>query len=177
MASPLRKTPSDFAYPTFQSSSVISFPCGVNQAMSLTSLPCRGRPWNQRRRWKMRCLLRRSTSMRVKSRSASSTFFQSYQEILLSWQSALLLLVCVRAPARLRVEVRASREPVGELAERRVLAAPVVAHRVAVLAVPFAPQRGEVADLVTALPDVPRLGDELHPADDGVLLDEIEEGR
>ena len=47
--------------------------------------------------------------------------------------------------------------------------------RVAVLAVPLRPQGGEVADLVAALADVPRLGDELHLADDRVLLDQVEE--
>ena len=34
----------------------------------------------------------------------------------------------------------------------------------------------EVADLVAALADVPRLGDQLHLADHRVLLDEVEEG-
>src|SRR5205823_11915295 len=53
----------------------------------------------------------------------------------------------VRAAAGLRVEVRAAREPVGKLAERRVLAAPIIAAGVAIFAVPLAPQRGEVADL------------------------------
>src|SRR5262249_61772184 len=33
----------------------------------------------------------------------------------------------------------------------------------------------KVADLVPALANVPRLGDELHAIDDGVLLDEVEE--
>jgi hypothetical protein len=35
----------------------------------------------------------------------------------------------------------------------------------------------EVAHLVAALADVPRLGDELDGPDDGVLLDDVEEGR
>jgi hypothetical protein len=60
------------------------------------------------------------------------------------------------------VEVRAAGEAGRELAERLWLAAPVVTHGVAVLAVPLRPQRGEVADLVAALADVPRLGDQLH---------------
>ena len=43
-------------------------------------------------------------------------------------------------------------------------AAPEVAHRVAVHAVPLGPEHREVADLVAAGPDVPRLGDQLHLA-------------
>ena len=58
------------------------------------------------------------------------------------------------------------------------MAAPEVPHRVAVAAVPFPPQRWEAADVVAVgLADVPGLGDELGPRDDGVLGDEIEEGR
>ena len=82
-----------------------------------------------------------------------------------------------RAAAVGLVEVGAAGEAVGELAERLVLAPPVVADGVAVLAVPLRPQRREVADLVAALADVPRLGDQLHLADDRVLLDEVEERR
>ncbi len=58
-----------------------------------------------------------------------------------------------------------------------MLAAPEVADRVAVLAVPLGPQRGEAADVVAALADVPGLGDELDLADDRVLLHEVEERR
>ena len=73
-----------------------------------------------------------------------------------------------------------SDEPVkraGELAEAARLAAPEVAHGVAVLAVPFRPQRREAADLVAALADVPGLGDQLDLADDRVLVDQVEERR
>ena len=66
-------------------------------------------------------------------------------------------------------------QPGGELRQGGRLAAPVVAHRVPVLAVPFCPQRREVADLVAALADVPRLGDQLHLGHHRVLLDEVEE--
>ena len=75
------------------------------------------------------------------------------------------------------VEVGAAREAVAELGERRRLAAPEVADRVAVAAVPLRPQRREVADLVAALADVPRLGDQLDLRHDGILLDEVEERR
>ena len=71
-----------------------------------------------------------------------------------------------------------SDEPVkrdGELAEAGRLAAPEVAHGVAVLAVPLRPQRREAADLVAALADVPRLGDQLDLADHRVLVDQVEE--
>jgi hypothetical protein len=48
---------------------------------------------------------------------------------------------------------------------------------VAVAAVPLRPQRGEAADLVAALADVPRLGDELDLADHRVLVHQVEERR
>ena len=57
------------------------------------------------------------------------------------------------------------------------LAAPEVAHGVAVAPVPLGPVGREVADLVAALAHVPGFGDELHGADDRVLLDDVEEGR
>ena len=57
------------------------------------------------------------------------------------------------------------------------LAAPEVADGVAVVAVPLGPLRREVADLVAAGADVPRLGDQLDLADDRVLLHELEERR
>src|SRR3712207_9471085 len=65
----------------------------------------------------------------------------------------------------------------GELADRGILAAPEVADGVAVLAVPLGPQRREVADLVAAVADVPRLGDQLDLADHRVLVHQVEEGR
>ena len=66
----------------------------------------------------------------------------------------------------------------GEARRERVrpgLAAPEVAHRVPVDAVPLAPQDREVADLVAARADVPRLGDQLDLGQDGVLVDRVEE--
>ena len=73
-----------------------------------------------------------------------------------------------------------SDEPVNREANSprlRRLAAPEVAHGVAVLAVPLRPQRREPADLVAALADVPRLGDQLDLADHRVLVDQVEERR
>ncbi len=75
-----------------------------------------------------------------------------------------------------RVEVATSSETVGEFGERLARAPPVVAHDVAVLAVPLRPERREVADLIAALADIPRLGDELDLGDDRILLDDVEEG-
>ena len=79
-----------------------------------------------------------------------------------------------RPPAVGLVEVAGAREPRGEVGDFR-LAAPEVAHRVAVDAVPLRPEHGEVADLVPARADVPRLGDELHLREHGVLVDDVEE--
>ena len=70
-----------------------------------------------------------------------------------------------------------SLEPVRREAKSATLAcaAPEVAHHVAVDAVPLRPQDGEVADLVAARADVPRLGDQLHLREHGVLVDRVEE--
>ncbi len=80
------------------------------------------------------------------------------------------------APAVL-VQVGGAGEPGGELAERAGLGPPEVPYGVPVLAVPLRPQGREVAHLVAALAHVPRLGDQLDPADHGVLLDQVEERR
>ena len=82
-----------------------------------------------------------------------------------------------RPPGGVLVEIGRAGQPRSELVEGGGLAAPVVAHGVAVLAVPFRPLRREAADLVTAGPDVPRLGDELDLTDRRILLDEFEERR
>ena len=73
-----------------------------------------------------------------------------------------------------RVEVARAGEALGEAADVLV-AAPEVAHRVAVDAVPLRPQDREVADLIAARPDVPRLGDELDLRQHRVLVDRVEE--
>jgi len=62
------------------------------------------------------------------------------------------------------VQVGGAGEAVGELADPGRVAAPEVAHRVAVLAVRFPPQRREPAQVVAVgLADVPRFGDEFGP--------------
>ena len=85
------------------------------------------------------------------------------------------------ADGRRREPPNRSAEPVkpcGEVAEQTVSAAPEVAHRVAVLPVPLAPQRRELPEAVAVhLPDVPRFGDQLGPGHHRVLGDEVEERR
>ena len=70
-----------------------------------------------------------------------------------------------------------ARQPVADLGGQVLVALPVAAHGVAVLAVPLAPRRREVAHLVAAEPDVPRLGDQLHPRQHRILVDDLEDGR
>ena len=74
------------------------------------------------------------------------------------------------------VEIARPREAPRELGDAR-LCAPEVAHRVSVHPVPLGPQDGEVADLVPAGTDVPRLRDQLHLRDDRILVDRVEERR
>ncbi len=73
------------------------------------------------------------------------------------------------------VEVARPRQPVAHLGQARPLAPPEIPHRVPVLPVPFRPQHREVAHLVAALAQVPRLGDELDRGHHRVLVDEVEE--
>jgi hypothetical protein len=80
-----------------------------------------------------------------------------------------------RPPRVGAVEIGAAGEAVREVPERGVGAAPVVAHGVAEAPVPLAPYRRKVPDLIAALAEIPRLGDELHLAHDRILLDQIEE--
>ena len=77
----------------------------------------------------------------------------------------------------LLVQVAAAGEPRRQLRHRAAVALPEAAHGVAVLAVPLGPQHREVADLVAALAEVPRLGDQLHLREHRVLVDDVEERR
>ena len=77
-------------------------------------------------------------------------------------------------PAR-RIQVGRSRQAPGELGEHRWLAPPEIADGVAILAVPLRPQRGEAADVVAAVADVPGFGDELDLGDQRILLNDVEE--
>ena len=74
------------------------------------------------------------------------------------------------------VEIARTREAVGELADDAAVALPIGPHRVPVAVVPFGPAHGEVAHLVAADPQVPRLGDELHLGEHRILVDDVEEG-
>ena len=81
----------------------------------------------------------------------------------------------VWAPPALRVEVAAAGQAAGELRHLPAVAAPELAHRVAVAAVPLGPAGREVAHLVSALAEVPGFGNQLHLRQHGVLLDDVEE--
>ena len=75
-----------------------------------------------------------------------------------------------RAPTRL--EHRAgSRQRLREAARRAAVAQPPGPHRVAVAVVPFVPARAEFAQAVTAVTDVPGLGDQLASGQQRVLRD------
>ena len=74
------------------------------------------------------------------------------------------------------VEIARAREARGERGHAR-LAAPDVAHRVAVEAVPLRPEHREVADLIAARAEIPGLGDQLDLREHRVLVDDVEERR
>ena len=91
-----------------------------------------------------------------------------------SWQVMKLTLAWGRRP----FHSYKSLEPlmrVANSAGHAAVALPEPAHAIAVLAVPLRPADGKVADLVAALAQVPRLGDELHLAEHGILVNDIEE--
>ena len=75
----------------------------------------------------------------------------------------------------LRVEIAAAGQPRGQLGHGAAVAAPEAPHRVAILAVPLRPQHREVADLIAAFAEVPRLGDQLHLREHRILVDDVEE--
>src|SRR6185295_2942819 len=75
-----------------------------------------------------------------------------------------------RVTTRGAIQVRAASETPGELAHPRRSSAPELAHRIAVLAIPLAEQRGELANLVATGAQIPRLRDELDRLQHGILL-------
>src|SRR5690606_36473525 len=70
------------------------------------------------------------------------------------------------------VEVRAAGKAGSHFANGLRFPAPELAHTVAIATIPFAPDRREVAHLITALAQVPGLGNQVHLTDDGILMNE-----
>ena len=56
-----------------------------------------------------------------------------------------------------------------------LVAFPESAHGVAIFSIPLRPDDREVADLVAAVADIPRLGNEFDIGQRGVLVDDVEE--
>ena len=83
----------------------------------------------------------------------------------------------VRPAAAPFIEIAGAAEARGEFGDHAAVALPEPADRVAVAAVPFRPQRREIADLIAALAQVPGLGDQLDLRDDRVLVDDVEKRR
>src|SRR6185437_14813952 len=74
------------------------------------------------------------------------------------------------------VQITAAGNPVTQLGNLSSVALHVAADGIAVLVVPFGPAQGKVADLVTAGSQVPRLSDQFHAGQNGVLINDVEEG-
>ena len=79
-----------------------------------------------------------------------------------------------RMAAVMLIEIGTAGEARGEFRERGIHAAPIIARRVAVFAVPFRPARRKIADLIAAVADIPRLGNQLDAGNERVLVDNIE---
>ena len=73
-------------------------------------------------------------------------------------------------------EILAAGDAGGELSRDPRIAPPETAHPVAEFSIQLGPVDREIADLVSAVAEVPRLGDQLHPREDGILMHRLEEG-
>src|SRR5215468_4862873 len=65
-------------------------------------------------------------------------------------------------PPSLLVEIARAGEAIAEIGDLPLVALPVATNGIAVASVPLCPARGEVAHLVAALTQVPRLGDQFY---------------
>src|SRR5690606_2210251 len=61
------------------------------------------------------------------------------------------------------------------LADQAALAFPVVPDGVSIPAVPLRPTNGKTTDLIATFTQIPRLGDQLDPRDDRILMNDVEE--
>ena len=71
-------------------------------------------------------------------------------------------------------DVAGTGEAGGEVGDLTRVALPESPHGVAVAIVPFRPPGREAAEAIAAVADVPGLGDQLDPGEDGILADRIE---
>jgi hypothetical protein len=81
----------------------------------------------------------------------------------------------VWSPAGGLVKVRTTAQSVRDLIHQTTVTLPEPAHRITVAPIPFRPQYREASDLIAALPDVPRLGNELYLRNDWILVNDFEE--
>ena len=65
----------------------------------------------------------------------------------------------VRAAAARLIKIGTARQAISDFADLSFVAFPKTADGVAIFAVPLRPENREIADLITAFADVPRLGD------------------
>jgi hypothetical protein len=73
------------------------------------------------------------------------------------------------------VEIGAAGEAQGKFSDHAVGTAPKIPHAIAVFTVPFRPAGRKFPHLITAFPNIPRLGDEFYLRDYRILVDDIEE--
>src|SRR5687767_14406704 len=74
------------------------------------------------------------------------------------------------------VKIRTSGKAVGKFSQGTFFAPPEIADAIAVLAIPFAPTRREIAYLVTVIANIPGLGDKFNLRNDRILVNDIEKG-
>src|SRR5690606_24286454 len=82
---------------------------------------------------------------------------------------------CGRPSVVVPVQVAASCESFSKLRQHTVSAPPIIAHAVAILAIPLDPSRREISNLVATFSEIPGFGDQLDLRDDRVLVYNVEE--
>ena len=61
-----------------------------------------------------------------------------------------------------------------EFTDLRVIALPIGTHTITILPVPLGPADWKISDLTPSFTHIPRLGDELHPLEHGILMNDVE---
>src|SRR5271165_1932979 len=69
---------------------------------------------------------------------------------------------CAGPATGLLIKIAAARQTRGQLRDRAAVAFPKAPHAITILTIPLRPEYREVANLITAWPEVPGLGDQLY---------------
>src|SRR5215475_4531865 len=74
------------------------------------------------------------------------------------------------------VEIGTTLKAQREFGEGPIKSTPIIAYTIAKSAIPLGPQRRKITDLIAPVADIPGFRNQLDLVDNGVLLDDVEEG-